>query len=123
MYSPALLDHFENPRNAGQLPPPAVTVDVSNPVCGDMVRLSARFENGRVSEARFLAKGCTACVAMGSALTELIRGRDRNQLQTLREADIEAALGGLLNESKHVAVLATDAVKALLAAPARATQA
>ena len=49
MYSERLLDHFRNPRNVGQLPPPAVTVDAANPACGDMLRLSARFEDDRVA--------------------------------------------------------------------------
>ena len=49
MHSERLLDHFQNPRNAGELAPPAVKVDVTNPACGDMLRLSARFEKGRVA--------------------------------------------------------------------------
>jgi len=114
VYPPALLDHFANPRHAGELAPPAVRVDVENPVCGDRLRLTARFENGAVVEARFLAKGCTACVAMGSALTELIEGRSREALRKFRAEEVDEALGGLANESKHVAALARDAVKALL---------
>jgi nitrogen fixation NifU-like protein len=110
-----LLDHFENPRNVGELPPPAVTVEVENPVCGDILRLSARWEDGRVAEARFKARGCTACLAMGSALTGLLSGRNESGLRSVGRDDIEAALGGLINESKHVAVLGSDAVKALLA--------
>lgn len=116
VHSPVLLEHFENPRNAGDLPAPAVTVEVSNPVCGDILRLSAAWTNGRVSKARFKARGCTACLAMGSALTELITGRDAAALRALRREDIDAALGGLSNESKHVAVLGIDAVRALLQA-------
>ena len=54
MYPERLLDHFQNPRNVGELPPPAVTVEVSNPACGDIMRLSVRFENGRAVESRLL---------------------------------------------------------------------
>jgi nitrogen fixation NifU-like protein len=118
MHSAALLDHFANPRNAGELAPPALRVDVENPVCGDRLRLTARFEVGIVAEARFLAKGCTACVAMGSALTELLPGRSRESLREFRVEEIDEALGGLANESKHVAVLARDAVRALVNAAA-----
>ncbi len=50
MYSARLLEHFRNPKNVGQLDKPAFIVDVTNPACGDMLRLSARFENGRVAE-------------------------------------------------------------------------
>jgi nitrogen fixation NifU-like protein len=111
-----LLDHFENPRNVGELSEPAVTVEVANPVCGDILRLSALWTGGRIAAARFKARGCTACVAMGSVLTKLIEGRDPAELQALRRDDLDLALGGLINESKHVAVLGMDAVKALLAA-------
>jgi nitrogen fixation NifU-like protein len=113
VHSPQLLDHFENPRHAGELDAPAVKVDVMNPVCGDMLRLSAECEEGVITRAAFKAKGCTACLAMGSALAELLTGRARGQLRQLRAADIDQALGGLINESKHVAQLALDAVKAL----------
>ena len=74
MYPDALLDHFQNPRNVGELPPPAITVEASNPACGDILRLSARIENGVVAEARFKVRGCTASIAAGSALTEWLSG-------------------------------------------------
>jgi NifU-like protein involved in Fe-S cluster formation len=72
------------------------------------------WDGTRVQQVGFKARGCTACLAMGSALTELIKGRDTEGLRALRQADIDSALGGLINESKHVAVLGIDAVKALL---------
>ncbi len=74
MYPDALLDHFQNPRNVGELAPPAITVEASNPACGDILRLSARIENGVVAEARFKVRGCTASIAAGSALTEWLAG-------------------------------------------------
>jgi NifU-like protein involved in Fe-S cluster formation len=117
MFSERLLDHFRNPRNAGELAPPAVSVEVANPACGDVLRLSARFENGRIAEARYLARGCTASIAAGSALTELLEGKSAQELKSLRAADVEAAVGGLSAESKHAAVLCADAVRALLSAP------
>jgi nitrogen fixation NifU-like protein len=112
--SPELIEHFRNPRNVGELSPPAITVEVSNPICGDILRLSALVEAGRIAASRFKVRGCTASIAAGSALTELISGRDRNSLKTLTARDIEQAVGGLSNESKHAAVLCLDAVHALL---------
>src|SRR5438309_2092467 len=103
--SPQLIEHFQNPRNVGELPPPAVTVEVSNPVCGDILRLSVVIENGRVRESRYKVRGCTASIAAGSALTELIAGRDSAALRTLDKGGVESALGGLSNESKHAASL------------------
>ena len=63
MFSEKLLEHFRNPKNAGELEPPAVTVEVSNPACGDILRLSARVENGVVADARYKIRGCTASIA------------------------------------------------------------
>jgi len=116
MYSPLLLDHFQNPRNVGELPPPAVAVEVANPACGDILRLSARFEGERVTEVRYKVRGCTASIAAGSALTEWLLGKRRDELAAFAPAAIEAALGGLQPESKHAAVLCADAVKRLGAA-------
>ena len=114
MFSDRLLDHFRNPRNVGELPPPAVTVEVSNPVCGDILRLSVRFEGDAAAEVRYKVRGCTASIAAGSALTELLSGKSRTEMAALSAAAIEEAAGGLSNESKHAAVLCLDAVRALL---------
>jgi nitrogen fixation NifU-like protein len=113
--SPALIEHFRNPRNVGELAAPAITIEVSNPICGDILRLSAVIEGGRVAESRFKVRGCTASIAAGSALTELLAGRDKANLKSLQASDVEQAVGGLSNESKHAAVLCIDAVRALLA--------
>ncbi|MGA2592517.1 MAG: iron-sulfur cluster assembly scaffold protein [Bryobacteraceae bacterium] len=116
MYSARLLDHFQNPRNVGELPPPAVTVEVSNPICGDILRLSVRFEEGRAVEARYKTRGCTASIAAGSALTEWLSGKTPQEIAALRPSDIENAVGGLSPESKHAAVLCVDGVRAVLKA-------
>jgi nitrogen fixation NifU-like protein len=113
VHSERLLEHFRNPRNSGQLPPPAVTVDVSNPACGDLLRLSARWADGRVAEARFQVRGCTASIAAGSALSEWMLGKSRAELQALTADIIEQALGGLEPASKHAAALCVDGAQAL----------
>ena len=113
--SPLLLDHFQNPRNVGELGPPAVTVEAMNPVCGDILRLSVLIAEGRVTEARYKVRGCTASIAAGSALTVLVSGRRAGDLSGLKAADVENAVGGLSNESKHAAVLCIDAVKMIVA--------
>jgi nitrogen fixation NifU-like protein len=114
LYSETFLDHFKNPRNVGELAPPAVTVEIENPVCGDILRLSARFENGRVAEVRYKVRGCTAAIASGSALTEWMQGKTRAELAALKATKIDEAVGGLIPESKHAAVLCLDAVRRLL---------
>jgi nitrogen fixation protein NifU and related proteins len=114
MHSERLLDHFQNPRNVGELAPPAVKVDVTNPACGDMMRLSVRFENDRVAEARFQTRGCTASIATSSALTEWMTGKSRLELRMFNAGVVEDAVGGLEPASKHAAVLCVDAVKQVL---------
>jgi len=114
MYSERLLEHFKNPRNVGDLGPPAITVEVSNPACGDILRLSARFEDGRASEVRYKVRGCTASIAAGSALTEWLAGKTKEQMGLFQPSIVMDAVGGLAPESQHAAVLCADGVKALL---------
>jgi nitrogen fixation NifU-like protein len=108
MYPKRLLEHFQNPRNVGELPPPAITVEASNPACGDIMRLAA--------EVRYKVRGCTASIAAGSALTEWLTGKSRAQMAAFTRAIVDEAVGGLPPESKHAAVLCADAVKALVCA-------
>lgn len=112
--SPELIDHFRNPRNVGELPAPAITVEASNPVCGDILRLSFRIEAGRVAEVAYKVRGCAASIAAGSALTALLQGRERAEVAGISRETVEAAVGGLSNESKHAAALCVDAVRAML---------
>jgi nitrogen fixation protein NifU and related proteins len=114
MYSEALLDHFQNPRNVGELPPPAVTVEASNPACGDILRLSARFDGETAAEVRYKVRGCTASIAAGSVLTEWLLGKMRDEIALFQPAVVEEAVGRLAPESRHAAVLCADAVKLLL---------
>jgi len=113
MYPEQLLDHFQNPRNIGELPPPAVTIEVSNPACGDILRLYASFEAGCIDKVRYKVRGCTASIAAGSALTEWLAGKTRDELAQFSASIVDDALGGLPPASKHAAVLCADAVQAL----------
>jgi nitrogen fixation protein NifU and related proteins len=114
LYSKAFLDHFKNPRNVGELDPPVIVVEISNPACGDILRLSTRFEDDRVAEVRYKVRGCTASIACGSALTQWMQNKTRDQLRSLTPAAIDEQVGGLAPESQHAAVLCLDAVKKLL---------
>jgi nitrogen fixation NifU-like protein len=113
MYPAPLIDHFQNPRNVGELPPPAIMVEVSNPACGDILRLSVRIEGGRIAEVAYKVRGCTASIAAGSALTEWLTGKTRAELANFDTAWMDAELGGLPAASKHAAVLCADGVKKL----------
>ena len=87
MFTPAVLDHFRQPRNAGELPDATHTVEVSNPVCGDVLRLAVRMEAEHIAEARFLCRGCTTAIAAASYLAEQLQGRaPREMLAASRSA-------------------------------------
>jgi nitrogen fixation protein NifU and related proteins len=114
MYSPQLLDHFEHPRNAGELADPDASAQVENPGCGDVLKLTLKLKDGRVSEIRFLAKGCVPAMACGSAITELIRGKTPQEARSLRGQDLVDTVGGLPETSGHASHLAMDALVAVL---------
>jgi nitrogen fixation protein NifU and related proteins len=113
MYPEQLLEHFQNPRNVGELAPPAIAVEVSNPACGDILRLSVLLEAGRIARAAYKVRGCTASIAAGSLLTEWLIGQSRDTLASFDTAWMNDALGGLPPASKHAAVLCADGVKKL----------
>jgi len=115
MFSETLLDHFRNPRNAGDLPGATASVEVSNPICGDVLRLSVLVEGGRIKQARFLCRGCTTAIACGSALTELLLGCSVSEISAISAETIANALGGLPSAAYHGAQLASDALAALSA--------
>ena len=79
MYSSQVLDHFENPRNAGEVPNPDVRVRLENPACGDILELTAKIKDGVVTEIRFRAKGCVSAMACGSLLTEMVAGKTMHE--------------------------------------------
>lgn len=110
MYSATLLDHFEHPRNAGDLPDANIRVRVENPVCADVLELSLVVSDGKIDDIRFKAKGCVPSVACASLLSELVRGRLIAEV-IVTEADIVNGLGGLPQASTHAAQLAMDALK------------
>jgi nitrogen fixation NifU-like protein len=114
MFSEAVLDHFRNPRNAGELSGATATVEVSNPVCGDILKLSARVDDGRIAEARFLCRGCTTSIACASLLTEELRGCTPAEARNITAESLSRSLGGLPPATLHGAQLAADAVNALL---------
>jgi nitrogen fixation protein NifU and related proteins len=114
MYSAQLLDHFQNPRNAGDIADADGTAEIENPACGDVLRLTLQAREGRIAEARFKAKGCVAAIACGSVLTELIVGKTFKEASHLRREDVSAAVGGLPQASAHAAQLALDALRIAL---------
>jgi len=114
MYSPELLDHFEHPRNVGELEKPDVLAETENPACGDIMRLTLKLSDEKIEEVRYKTRGCVASIACGSALTELIAGKSLQQAETVTREALLGRIGGLQNESMHASHLAIDCLRAAL---------
>ena len=114
MYSAQLLDHFQHPRNAGEVAGPDAAAQVENPACGDVLKLTLKVVDGCITEARFRAKGCVPAMACASALTELLQGRTIEEARRLGRAAIVEAVGGLPKASTHASHLAMDTLAAAL---------
>jgi len=114
MYSPTVLDHYRHPRNLGEIPNASATVEATNPVCGDRLRLWVTVREGRIVAARFKVEGCIPAVACASWLTERMIGMSRAELGGVSAAEIETALGGLPSASRHAAALAATGLQQLL---------
>ncbi|HLL76048.1 MAG TPA: iron-sulfur cluster assembly scaffold protein [Pyrinomonadaceae bacterium] len=113
-YSEAFRDHLANPRNAGVLEDADADVELTNPVCGDRLRLTLRVSDGRVRAARFLAYGCPPTIACGSALTEMVQGKTTEEAARLTREELTGALGGLPARKGHAAALAIETLQAAL---------
>jgi nitrogen fixation protein NifU and related proteins len=113
MFNPTVLEHFRNPHNVGEVADASATVEVVNPVCGDVLRLSVRMQAGRVAEARFKTQGCVAAIAASSILTDSLRGKSPAEFRSITPQQISEGLGTLPAATFHAAQLCGDALEAL----------
>lgn len=114
-YSDIVIDHFEHPRNAGEMDAPDGEATTTNPVCGDRMRVMIRVEDGRIAEVRWLTRGCPPAIATSSFASEMVRGWPLSQVEALTRDDIAREIGGLPNDKVHCSVLAADALRAAIA--------
>jgi len=112
---PAVLDHFLNPRNIGDVPDADGVGEVGAVSCGDVMRISIKVADGRITDARFRTYGCGTAIATSSMATELIKGRTVEEASTFSGGQLSAALGGIPPAKAHCPVLAEEAVKAAAA--------
>ena len=114
VYSAELLDHFQNPRNAGEVKAPDAIAQLENPACGDVLELTLKLEGSRIADIRFRAKGCVPAMACGSAITELVKGKNADEAQRVNREDLIRKVGGLPQASAHASHLAIETLAALL---------
>ena len=113
-YSEKVLDHFEHPRNIGELLSPDAEARLEHPVCGDIMSLSVKMADGRIDQVRYRTRGCVASIAAGSCLTEMIQGKSLAEASALQRENLLEALGGLPNASVHATHLAMDVLAQVL---------
>jgi nitrogen fixation NifU-like protein len=114
MYSPELLDHFEHPRNSGELLGATACRRLENPACGDVLELAVKIVGDRIEELCFRAKGCVPAMACASAVTELAKGKSIFEARAVNKEDVVRAVGSLPPASGHAAQLAIDVLQLVL---------
>jgi nitrogen fixation protein NifU and related proteins len=110
-YSAIAIDHFQNPRNVGELPDANAQASVTNPVCGDVLQLHLKILDGRIAEVRFKTFGCEAAIAASSLLTEMIKGQSLSEAAAITPDKLTTALGGLPKVKLHASALAEQALQ------------
>jgi len=93
LYRQNILDHYQNPRNFGTLPKPDISVEDSNPLCGDKIRMDLQVEDGRVADVRFSGVGCSISRAAASMLTEEIKGKTLEEVKRIGRDEVLEMLG------------------------------
>lgn len=114
LYNKTVMEHFMNPRNMGDLPDADGVGEVGAAACGDIMKMSLKVENGRITDARFKTFGCGSAIASSSMATELIKGRTLEEAMNFSNQEVVDALGGLPPVKIHCSVLAEEALKAAL---------
>jgi len=114
MYSTKVMDHFMNPRNVGEIADADGVGTVGNPVCGDMMTLYIKINDGRIEDIKFKTFGCGAAIATSSMITELAKGKTLDEALKLEREDVADALDGLPPIKMHCSNLAADALQAAI---------
>ena len=110
MYTDKVMDHFQNPRNVGEIESPDGVGEVGNPVCGDIMKIYLKVENDRIQDIKFKTFGCGAAIATSSMVTEMVMGKTIGEALAVTREDVAEALGGLPPNKMHCSNLAADAV-------------
>jgi nitrogen fixation NifU-like protein len=110
MYSQTVMDHFQNPRNVGEMEDADGVGEVGNPTCGDMMKFFIKVEDDRISDVKFLTFGCGAAIAVSSMVSEMAKGKTLDEALTITRDDVAEALGGLPKNKLHCSNLGSDAL-------------
>lgn len=114
MYSDQVMDHFENPRNVGELVDADGVGTVGNAKCGDIMRIYLKVDDGIIQDVKFKTFGCGAAIATSSMATEMVKGKSLDEALALTNKAVAEALGGLPPVKMHCSLLAEEAIKAAI---------
>jgi nitrogen fixation NifU-like protein len=115
MYSPVVLEHFNNPRNAGVMDDPDGVGEVGNPACGDMMTFYIKVKDDRIVDIKFQTFGCVAAIAVSSMVSEMAKGKTLDEAARITNKDVAEVLGGLPKNKLHCSNLGADALAQAIA--------
>ena len=113
-YSEKVMDHFLHPRNVGDIPDADGVGTVGNPVCGDIMKMFLKVNNGVITDVKFKTFGCGAAISTSSMVTEMVKGKTIDEALKISNKAVAEALGGLPPVKMHCSVLAEQALRSAL---------
>ena len=110
MYSEKVMDHFNNPRNVGEIPEADGIGSEGNPVCGDMMKIFIKVDEEKITDIKFKTFGCGAAIAVSSMITEMAKGKTLDEALAITKESVAEALDGLPAQKQHCSNLGADAL-------------
>ena len=110
MYTDKVMDHFQNPRNVGEIESPDGVGEVGNPVCGDIMKIYLKVKDDCIEDIKFKTFGCGAAIATSSMVTEMVKRKTLDEAMAVTREAVAEALDGLPPNKMHCSNLAADAV-------------
>jgi len=115
MYNETVMEHFQNPRNTGEIENADGIGKVGNPNCGDVMMMYIKIEDGKIADVKYKTFGCAAAIATSSAASEMLIGKTIEKAEQLTKMDIVKVLKGLPEEKIACSTIAPDAIRAAIA--------
>ncbi|MFZ2103678.1 MAG: Fe-S cluster assembly scaffold protein NifU [Oricola sp.] len=111
MYTDKVIDHFQNPRNVGEISDADGIGKVGSEVCGDVIEVYIKVSDGRLEDVKYKTFGCGAAVASGSMGTEMVKGKTIEEAMLITDQQVADALDGLPEEKLHCSNLAAEGIR------------
>jgi nitrogen fixation NifU-like protein len=111
MFNEKVIEHFMNPKNAGEMENPDAEGTIGSPVCGDIMQIFLKIENDIITDVKFKTFGCGSAIASSSIATEMIKGKSVEEALKLSNKDVLAELGGLPSQKEHCSLLSEQAIR------------